>query len=166
MSIFGTIFMMVAVGLLTTSHSALLILPVLVLAAFLANLFRVRRSLSAIRQRTEQAGKVVMWSTIGEGVGIPVAINVVKNFGHPEWVLPAIALVVGLHFIPMAFAIPFKAFYALGAVLVAGSIIGMMLPQPIGAALSGLIAGAGLWVASVLATRRELNWASAAQSTG
>lgn len=162
MSIAGTIFMMVTVGLMTDAHSVFLALPALVLVSFLAYLFRVRRSLPALRELTGQASKVVTWCSIGEGVGILLAINVVKNIGHPEWVLPAIAFVVGLHFLPMAFAIPFKAFYALGAVLIAGSIIGAFLPQPLGAALAGLIAGIGLWTASVLAVRRELNWALAA----
>ncbi|MGZ3755591.1 MAG: hypothetical protein ACXVAY_08135 [Mucilaginibacter sp.] len=38
---------------------------------------------------------------IGEGLGIFIAVNVVVNIGHPELVVPAIALVVGLHFFPM-----------------------------------------------------------------
>lgn len=38
---------------------------------------------------------------IAEGLGILIAVNVVTNIGHPELVVPAIALVVGLHFYPM-----------------------------------------------------------------
>jgi len=37
-----------------------------------------------------------------EGVGIFVAINIVTNIGHPDLVIPVIALVVGLHFYPLA----------------------------------------------------------------
>jgi hypothetical protein len=46
-----------------------------------------------------------MWFGIifgGEGLGIFIAINVVNNIGHPDLIIPAIALVVGLHFYPMA----------------------------------------------------------------
>ena len=37
-----------------------------------------------------------------EGLGIVIAINVVVNLGHPELTVPVIALVVGLHFFPLA----------------------------------------------------------------
>ena len=37
-----------------------------------------------------------------EGLGILIAINIVTNIGHPELVIPSIALIVGLHFYPMA----------------------------------------------------------------
>ncbi len=45
-----------------------------------------------------------MWFGIifgGEGLGIFIAINVVNNIGHPDLVIPAIALVVALHFYPL-----------------------------------------------------------------
>jgi MFS family permease len=37
-----------------------------------------------------------------EGLGIFLAVNIVINLGHPDLIIPAIALVVGLHFYPMA----------------------------------------------------------------
>jgi hypothetical protein len=37
-----------------------------------------------------------------EGLGIFIAINIVINLGHPELEIPVIALVVGLHFFPLA----------------------------------------------------------------
>ena len=37
-----------------------------------------------------------------EGLFIFIAVNVVNNIGHPELVIPAIALIVGLHFYPLA----------------------------------------------------------------
>jgi hypothetical protein len=46
-----------------------------------------------------------MWFGIifgAEGLGIFIAINIVNNLGHPELDVPVIALVVGLHFYPMA----------------------------------------------------------------
>lgn len=46
-----------------------------------------------------------MWFGIifgGEGLGIFIAVNLVINLGHPDLVIPVIALVVGLHFYPMA----------------------------------------------------------------
>ena len=37
-----------------------------------------------------------------EGLGIFITINVANNIGHPELDIPVIALVVGLHFFPLA----------------------------------------------------------------
>jgi hypothetical protein len=37
-----------------------------------------------------------------EGLGIFLAVNIVINMGHPDLIIPAIALVVGVHFYPMA----------------------------------------------------------------
>ncbi|TSJ43347.1 hypothetical protein FO440_03905 [Mucilaginibacter corticis] len=37
-----------------------------------------------------------------EGLGIFLGINIVVNLGHPDLTIPVIALVVGLHFYPMA----------------------------------------------------------------
>ena len=37
-----------------------------------------------------------------EGLGIFIAINIVTNIGHADLVIPVIALVVGLHFYPLA----------------------------------------------------------------
>ena len=53
-----------------------------------------------------------MWSSIGEGVGLFVAAQTVISLGHREMLLPAMALVVGLHFLPMAYAIPSGLFTA------------------------------------------------------
>jgi len=37
-----------------------------------------------------------------EGLGIFIGINIVVNLGHPELAIPVLALVVGLHFYPLA----------------------------------------------------------------
>lgn len=161
MSIAGTIFFMVTINVLASAHIGLLSLPVLILAAFLVYAFRIRRRLTNLRTLTKKASNVVTWSSAGEGIGILIAINVVKNIGHPEWIIPAVAFVVGLHFLPMAFALPFKPFYALGGLLMLGAVAGACLPYLPGATVAGLTAGLCLWIAAVLAIRRELRWSEA-----
>src|ERR1700761_7052807 len=37
-----------------------------------------------------------------EGLGIFIGINIVNNLGHPDLLFPVMALVVGLHFFPLA----------------------------------------------------------------
>ncbi|MBF5044625.1 hypothetical protein FGE12_19650 [Aggregicoccus sp. 17bor-14] len=102
-----------------------------------------------------RAGRAILWSSTAEGVGIFVAANVVDNLGHPELLLPAMALVVGLHFLPIAFAMTFRPFYVLGAALLAASAAGFLLAPPLGPQVSGFAAALSLWGAAALAVLRE-----------
>jgi hypothetical protein len=103
-------------------------------------------------QKTERA---IMWSSIGEGIGLFLAANIVINLHRPELLLPAIALVVGLHFLPIAFSASFLPFYLLGTALVLASIVGVIVPAPTGGAIAGLMAAVGLWFAALLAVVRD-----------
>ena len=95
-----------------------------------------------------------MWSGIIEGITMLVVINLLNNTGHENVVLPGIVMVVGLHFLPMAFAIPFRPFFVLSAVLIATSLAGFIVQQPTGSIVAGLAAAIALWAASVAALRR------------
>ncbi|MES2055339.1 MAG: hypothetical protein V4564_05300 [Pseudomonadota bacterium] len=155
MSFFGAVFaaMTLAIGLGWSGVP--LMLPFLVFAAIAAAAaIVIRRPGEGVTPST-QAGRVIMWSTIGEGVGLFVAANLVVNLGHHEWLLPAMALVVGLHFIPMAAAIPFRPFYGLAAALLGAAALGFALTQPINEEIAGLTAALALWTAALLAIRRD-----------
>jgi len=162
MSFFGTVFAIAGIVQLEGGRSPYLVIPVAVFAAFALYARRVHRAISRdgqIRKLTQRAEKVVQWASIGEGIGIVIAINLANNLGHPELKLAAVALVVGLHFLPMAYAIPFWQFYVLGAALVFTSILGMCMPQPMGNAFAVFAACMGLWAAALFAMRRELRGA-------
>jgi len=97
-------------GLLGTGYwFALLIFPVLSIL-FVINaikLFRISKYYPPVTSEDDiaEGKKMGMWFGIifgAEGLLIFVAVNVVNNIGHPELVIPAIALVVGLHFYPLA----------------------------------------------------------------
>lgn len=101
------------------------------------------------------AARVWRWSSASEGLGIFVGINLVANLGHPEWQLPVTALAVGLHFLPMGWLFPFRPFVVLGLALTAIALAGFVLPAPAGAAVAGFGSALGLWLAAVLAIRRQ-----------
>ena len=94
-------------------------------------------------------------SSAAEGVAIPIVALTLANTGHADATLPGIALVVGLHFLPMAWAIPFRFFYVLAAVLVIAACIGFLVGQPNGSILVGYVASLTLWTASILAIGRR-----------
>ncbi|WP_174286919.1 hypothetical protein [Sphingomonas bacterium] len=102
--------------------------------------------------RTERA---IMWSSIAEGVGLFVSSNIVINLHRPDLLMPAMALVVGLHFLPIAFVAAFRPFYVLGTVLILAAIFGFIAPTPMGGGVAGIIAALGLWIAATMAVRRD-----------
>ncbi len=154
MGFFGAVFCVFGLGPIIGYTNPILILPIVIFGSIVAIVMALARKGTA-NLRTARAGKAIMWSTIGEGIGIFIALNLCINFGHADLILPAIAIVVGIHFLPLAYAIPFRAFYALAAALIVAAIVGFLLHQPTGSAIAGVASAAALWTASFLALRRQ-----------
>lgn len=104
---------------------------------------------------SEKVKKVLVWSSTGEGIGIFLAVNVVNNLHRSDLRLPAMALVVGLHFLPIAHAASFRPFYILAAGLLLSAGIGFMAPAPVGGEIAGISAAVSLWFAAITAVSRE-----------
>lgn len=99
--------------------------------------------------------RAIMWSSIGEGVGLFLAANIVVNLHRPGLLLPSMALVVGLHFLPIAFAGGFRPFYVLGTALIVAAIMGFIVEAPTGGKVAGFMAAGALWLASGIAVHRD-----------
>jgi hypothetical protein len=155
MSFFGAVFAAMTLATQYGWRGAALLLPFVLFAAITSAAILAMRRTGGAKTASERAERVIMWSSIGEGVGIFLAANLVVNLGHRELLLPAIAVVVGLHFLPMAYAIPFRPFYALGVALLAAAAVGFALHGPNGARVAGFAAATILWVAALLAVRRQ-----------
>jgi hypothetical protein len=87
----------------------LLIFPVFSIVFVLnsVKLFRIAKYFPKLTSEADIARekKTGKWFGIifgAEGLGIFIGINLVINLGHPDLVIPVLALVVGLHFYPMA----------------------------------------------------------------
>ncbi|MEG3143382.1 hypothetical protein U1839_01835 [Sphingomonas sp. RT2P30] len=104
---------------------------------------------------TPREERAIMWSTIGEGIGLFLASNIVINLHRPDLLLPAMALVVGLHFLPIAYAAAFRPFYVLGTTLIVAAVAGFVAGAPTGGALAGFMAAGALWLAAGMAVRRD-----------
>jgi hypothetical protein len=104
---------------------------------------------------SERMKRVMLWSTFGEGIGLFLAANIVVNAHRPDLLIPAMALVVGLHFLPMAFAASFRPFHILGGALAVSGVLGFLAPSPLGGGIAGSLAAMGLWTAAVLALQRH-----------
>ncbi|HVI45350.1 MAG TPA: hypothetical protein VM802_10785 [Chitinophaga sp.] len=64
---------------------------------------------------------------IAEGVGILVVKNVLANTGHDNLFIPAVALIVGIHFFPLAKVFNRKFDYYMGAFVCMIAIAGFVL---------------------------------------
>jgi len=162
MGVFGSVFAALTLSLQDHITDVALAVPFVVFAAIGLAAAYVLRSPGVGIAPSERAGRVIMWSSIGEGVGLFVAANLVMNLHRPDLLLPAMALVVGLHFLPIAYAAPFQPFYILGGALILAAIAGFTLRGPAAGSVAGLAAAVALWTAATLAIRRD--WHTRRQS--
>jgi hypothetical protein len=112
-----------------------------------------------------RAERAIMWSSIGEGLGLFIASNLAINLHRPDLLLPAMALVVGLHFLPIALAAAFRPFLLLGAALILAALAGFVLAAPANGVVAGLSATGALWIAAAIALRRDWRWKQAQATT-
>ena len=132
MGFFGAVFLSLTLMWQRHVWGPVLLLPFLIFVMIgIAALYVLRRS-GGRNALSARAKRTLVWSSTGEGIGIFIAINIVINLHRPEWRLPAMALVVGLHFLPIAYGAAFRAFYALGAALIVVALIGFAAPTPLG----------------------------------
>lgn len=155
MSFFGALFFALTLTLQFHWKGSRLGLPFLGFTVILLLASRVIRLPGKGISPSKKGERAIMWSTIGEGVGLFIAANVVVNVHHSEMLLSAMALVVGLHFLPIAYAETFHPFYALAITLLLGAAVGFAMPPPVGGMIAGFATGGALWVASLLAIVRD-----------
>ena len=119
-------------------------------------------SISAVAAHAAQAGtpqdkRNSRWFKLinaGQWISIFIVGNVLKNVGLQAWFIPAIILIVGLHFFPLAWLFKARRHVAIGMALTVWA-IGYPLSvrlgplDPIGCLGAGLI----LWVAALSAVR-------------
>jgi hypothetical protein len=155
MSFFGAVFAALTMYWQWHVYGAALALPFFIFAAIALTAAYVIRLPGTGITPSEKAERTIMWSSIAEGVGLFLAVNIVINLHRPELLLPAMALVVGLHFLPIAVAVPFRPFFMLGAGLILSALAGFLVRAPTGGEIAGLMAAAGLWIAATAAVRRD-----------
>jgi hypothetical protein len=86
-----------------------------------------------------------------EIAAIALVANLLPRFGLSHAVTPAIAIVVGLHFIPLARGIPFAGYYWTAAGVTAIGIIALFLPAPFHIAVAAFGSALVLWLTVAVA---------------
>ncbi len=117
----------------------------------------------ALQKRESQAGRTFIIVNVIQGIAMFVAANVLINLKMAEYVAPVIALIVGLHFIPLAFSMRVPRHLVLAGLMCLLALV-TMLAVPMYAAgrnseaqsvfLWGIVVGLGscviLWSGAIL----------------
>ena len=108
------------------------LVPILIAVGLVSLAYREGRK-AALRsaESRRRIGRVVaLWSG-AEVVAIVIVANLLGATGHVDQVLPAIGLIVAVHFLPLARWLPFPAFYPVGLAMAVVAIIGFFIgPVP------------------------------------
>jgi hypothetical protein len=108
-----------------------------------------------------RVGRVVgLWSTI-EVVALLITANLLEKLHRPDLMMPCGAIIVGLHFFPLARGIPVRLYHATGAGLVIVGLAGLLLPATDRAIVVGMGAALVLWATALLIVLRAPQAASA-----
>jgi hypothetical protein len=120
------------------------------------------RGAGMVPARGSRVGKVVgLWSAI-EVAALLIAANILEAYHRPDLMLPIGAVIVGLHFFPLARGIPAKLYYATAIGLLVVGLAGLLLPATDRAILVGLGAAIVLWATALTIVLRAPQAAPAA----
>ena len=120
MSAFGAIWCAVGIGGLSRGSPALYAIPPAIAGAIIALAARRRsRSARPLAAERPRVGRVVGIASGVEGVAILLAVRILVSTGHPSFIAPVVAIIVGLHFVPLARGLRAPLYYVACVLLVA-----------------------------------------------
>mgnify|MGYP000650906518 CR=1 FL=1 len=155
MSFFGSVFASLTMHWQWGFTGIVLVIPFSVFAVIFLLSVCVLRMSGQRNTLSERTRRAIIWSSMAEGVGLFIASTIIANLHRPEWQLPVMALIVGLHFLPIAFAASYRPFYLLAGALIMAAIIGVVTAAPTGGEIAGIMAATSLWIAALLGVARD-----------
>jgi len=109
---------------------------------------RGRQAPPSYPETNRAIGRATAW----EAAAIVVVVAACGLFHRPTWITPLIAVVVGLHFFPLARALNWPLYYVTGSALcMVGAGVPLLMPPSLGPHhLSGWLLGAGVGGGAVI----------------
>jgi hypothetical protein len=101
-------------------------------------------------------GRVVAIASGVEGVTIFIAVSVLANIGRPDLITPVVAIIVGLHFVPLARWLPAPIYYGTGALLIFIGLAGTAIQEQTARILTVCVgAASALWLSCAFVLLRN-----------
>lgn len=95
-------------------------------------------------------GRLVGIASSGEFIAIVLAVIVLQKLHAPDDIMPVVAIIVGVHFLAIAWGIPARLYYATGALLIAVGILGLFVGEFTRPLVVGVGAACILWLTAVI----------------
>lgn len=135
---------------LTRAPWAWFLVPAVVSASLVLVARRAWARLPARSAEEERRiGRLVgLWSA-AEGIGFAVVGTILANTGLAALIPAALAVIVGLHFLPLARGIPNRLYYATGVAMIAAGLADMLAPGEFGVRALGVSCGVVLWASAM-----------------
>lgn len=146
LSAFAAIWWMV--GAAQSGRGSLMMYAVgIAISALLVAVDRWRGGLSAAREERKRRGRIVGMASAVEGIMIFAAAMALANLGRRDLIAPAVVIIVGLHFLPLARWLPAPIYYLTAALLVAVGMAGATMRDVAARVLTICFgAAAALWL--------------------
>ncbi|HJV91354.1 MAG TPA: hypothetical protein VJ623_13680 [Holophagaceae bacterium] len=141
-----------SVGLRSWMGVPILLGTLMLLGAALRQYLANRSALAAESETPERRRASWIFNLVkaGQWIAVLIAVNVVNNPGHPEWVIPAFIFIVGVHFLPLASVFKARRHLLTGVALMAVALIyPQVAPQGAASPVGCLGAGVILWAAAL-----------------
>uniref|UniRef100_B0SUN6 Uncharacterized protein n=1 Tax=Caulobacter sp. (strain K31) TaxID=366602 RepID=B0SUN6_CAUSK len=94
----------------------------------------------------KRVGRIIGLASGGEGVAILVANILLANLGLSAYFIPALAVIVGLHFLPLAKFLPARIYYATALLLVLVGVAGLAIDAAHRPMATSMMAAIVLWL--------------------
>ena len=107
---------------------------------------------------TRRIGRLIaIWSSV-QGVAIFATFVLCPRLGIPDAAVPILAIIVGLHFLPLARGIPVQVYYATGSAMIAVGALALLMPPTVRYAATGIPCAIILWAScmTLIARGRRL----------
>ena len=155
MGIFAGIWWIVGTRAVALSPLPVYLVPAIITGFILVVALRQQRTLvPEDSDEKKRRDRVIGIASGGEGIAILVAANVLANTGRQAFTAPAIAIIVGLHFVPIAHSLPAHRYYLTSGLLVLLGVGGCVVPDVAQrSAVVGVGAACILWLTSVAVVR-------------
>jgi hypothetical protein len=116
----------------------------------LAAYLRRKPALPVEPAERKRRGRILGGAATLEGVAIAVVYNLLIANGLMDYLFPAMALIVGLHFLPMAKLLPMPIYYLSAALLILVAGAGLLVDPGLRPVAVGATSAASLWLTCLL----------------